>query len=541
MNTMVQSLKEMGQVKMAMLVGVSVLLIGLFVLLSLRATSPVMSPLYSNVSVEDSGAIVEELEKQGIKYELSASGSQVLVPTDDVARLRVLLAKDGIPSSGSVIGYEIFDNQEALGTSNFVMNVNKLRAIEGELARTIGSFSSVESARVHLVMPRRELFTRDRQDPTASVAIKVRGGKKLSKEEVDAIRHLVATAVPRLKPARITSVDHKGNLLARGFEDENDPEALATTAQEYRGNFEKKLKHTVERLVEQTVGFGNVKAEVSAEIDFDRIETNSETFDPEGQVARSVQGIEEQENENEKDLKDDVSVANQLPDAKAQQGALVNSRNSTRTDETTNYEISKVVENHVKQTGTINRLSVAVLVDGNYLPNDKGDRAYAPRTQEELDQLRTLVESAIGYDKERGDTVEVVNMQFAGGEEDLFEEGPFDWLAKDLNSIIQTLVLGGVAILTILLIVRPLIARAIESVDRAEEEGELEAALLEAPGIAGQLEHLTDEEDEELISISRVKGGVKSATFRKINEMISQHPDEALGVVRQWAFSLSDD
>jgi len=542
MNAMVQSFRELSQFKIAALIGGAVLLIALFIFLSLRMSSPVMSPLYTGISQEDSGYIVEELEKQGIPYDLSTSGGQILVPTDQVARLRILLAKDGLPTKGSMVGYEIFDDQEALGTSNFVLNVNKMRAIEGELARTISGFSSVESARVHLVMPKRELFTRDRQEPSASVALKIRGGKKLDKEEIDAIRHLVATAVPRLKPARITIVDNRGNLLARGFEDENDPEALAATAQEYRLNYEKKLKNVVERLVEQTVGFGNVKAEINADIDFDRITTNSETFDPEGQVARSVQGIEEKENENQKDLKDDVSVANQLPDAEANKGALLSTRSTQRTDETTNYEISKKVENHIKQTGTVNRLSVAVLVDGIYTVNDAGERTYNPRSDAEVEQIRKLVESAIGFDSSRGDTVEVVNMQFAGGEDELFEEGPFDWLKNDLNSIVQTLVLGGVAVLVILLIVRPLVARAIESAEAQDEEDALEASLLGGPGIAGALPDFTeDEEEDELINISRVKGGVSSATYRRINEMIEKHPEEALGIIRQWAFTLEDD
>lgn len=542
MNTMVQSLKDLGQLKLMGLIGGAVLLIAFFIFLSFSISSPVMSPLYSNVSQEDSGAIVEALEKQSIPYELNATGSQILVPTDQVARLRILLAKDGIPTNGSVVGYEIFDSQEAMGTSNFVLNVNKMRAIEGELARTIGSFSSVESARVHLVMPKRELFTRDTQEPSASVAIKPRGNKKLSKEEVDAIRHLVATAVPRLKPARITIVDSRGNLLARGYEDENDPEVLADTAQQYRIGFEKKLKHMLEGLVEQTVGLGNVKAEVNADIDFDRIETNSETFDPEGQVARSVQGVEETESENEKDLKDDVSVANQLPDAEANKGALVTSRTTQRTDETTNYEISKKVENHVKQTGTVKRLSVAVLVDGNYTVDDTGTRIYQPRPDAEIEQIRKLVESSIGFDAARGDTVEVVNMQFAGGDQNLFEEGPFDWLKNDLNSIVQTLVLGGVAVLIILMIVRPLVSRTIENAERREEEEALEASLLGGPGIAGALPDFTsDDEEEELISISRVKGGVNSATYRRINEMIDRHPEEALGVIRQWAFSPEEE
>ena len=544
MNAMVESLRELSPVKLAALVGTAVLLIGFFVFLSTNLSSPMMAPLYTNLSPEEGGKIVEELEKQNIPYQLGGNGTQVMVPTDQVLRLRMTLAQQGLPSDGSAVGYEIFDSSETLGTSNFVLNINKLRAIEGELARTISSFATIDSARVHLVMPKRELFTRERQEPSASVALKMRGSIPLAKNEIQAIRHLVATAVPRLKPTRITIVDAKGTLLARGYEDENDPEAMAATAQEYRQSYEKKMKNTIERLVEQTVGFGNVRAEVSADIDFDRIETNSETFDPEGQVARSVQGIEETEQENERDLKEDVSVANQLPDADAQEGVTLSTRNMQRTDETTNFEISKVVESHVKQTGTVNRLSVAVLVDGTYIESEEGERTYTPRTQEELDTIRSLVASAIGVDESRGDTVEVVTMQFAGGEENLFEESPFNWLKDDLNDIIQTLVLGGVAILVIMLIIRPLIVRAMADAELAQDEDELEQALLGGPGdIAGELPDFSgdDEEDDELISISRIKGGVKSGTYRKINEMIEQHPDEALSVMRQWAFTADEE
>lgn len=539
MNAVVQSLREMSQMKIALLAGTAILLIGFFVFLSMNMTNPVLSPLYSGVSMEDSGYITQELDKRGIAYELSGGGTQIMVPTDQVLKLRVALAQQGIPSSGSMVGYEIFDEAESLGTSNFVLNLNKLRALEGELARTISSFDRVESARVHLVLPKRELFTRDKQDPSASVAIKIRGGIDLDKGEIAAIQHLVATAVPGLRPARITIVDDKGKLLARGYEDENDPEALAATAQEYRQNFENKLKDTVERLLEQSLGYGKVRAEINADIDFDRIVTNSETFDPESQVARSVQSSEETENSNERDMKEDVSVQNNLPDAKQNQGAILSESNTNRSDETTNFEISKVVENHVKHVGTINRLSVAVLVDGNYVTDEAGERTYQPRSADELAQIKKLVESSIGFEADRGDTVEVVNMQFAGADENIFEEGPFDWLKDDLDKIVQTLVMGGVAILVILLVVRPLIARAVASAEEAREKEEMEQAALLGSTTMGALPDFSgdSEDDDELISISRVKGGVKSGTYRRINEMIEKHPDEALAIIRGWAFT----
>ena len=536
MNAMVQSLRELSQTKLIALATTALFLIGFFLFLTLNASKPVMAPLYSNVALDESGTIVQELEKLGIPYELNMGGAQILVATDRVEEMRVKLAQMGLPSSGSMTGYEIFDKSEALGTSNFVLNVNKLRALEGELGRTISSLSQVEQARVHLVIPRRELFTREKTEPTASVALKVRGAAGLEKNEIAAIKHLVATAVPGLKPSRITIVDQNGNLLARGIEDENDPEAMAATAQEYRLSYENKLKSTVERLLERSVGLGNVKAEVTADIDFDRVTTNSETFDPEGQVARSVQGIEENEKSTERDQKDNVSVGQNLPDAQQGQGVLGSESQRNRTDETTNFEISKTVENHVKQSGTVNRLSIAVLVDGTYTTGDDGEKVYAPRSDTDLAQLASLVKSAVGYDEARGDTVEVINMPFAR-EVSPFEESPLEFLKQDIPSIVQTLVIGGVAILFILLVVRPLVARAISTNSESEEEeDELKRALLGGPSMSRLPDLSGDDEEESLITISRVEGGVKSSSLKKINELIDAHPDEAMSVIRQWAF-----
>lgn len=539
MNAMVQSIRELGQIKLAAMGVVAVLLLGFFIFLSTRMGNPTMSNLYNNVSLEDSGYIIEELDKMNVPYELGLGGKQIMVPADKVEQMRVTLAGQGLPSSGSMVGYEIFDESEALGTSNFVMNVNKLRALEGELGRTISSLSKIESARVHLVVPKRELFTRERRDPTASVALKVRGATKLTKTEIAAVKHLVATGVPGLQPSKITIVDNRGNLLARGVEDENDPEVLAANASEYRTALENKLELTIETLLERSVGLGKVKAEVNADIDFDRVVTNSETFDPDGQVARSVQTIEEIENENEKDLRDNVSVANNLPDNDPENAGFLNNRNLQRTDETTNFEISKVVENHIKETGTVNRLSVAVLVDGVYAPNAEGDIVYQPRSDEDIAAFEALVRSAVGYDVDRGDTVEVINMAFIN-ESSGIEESPFDWLKRDATSIFQTLVLGGVALLVILMIIKPLVAKAIESAPEEEEEEEDLQRLLASPSALNQLEDLTDGVEDTMINIDRIDGGLKSSVYRKINEMIENHPEESLNVIRGWAFAEDD-
>lgn len=544
MNTMVQSLKDFNQVKLAAMIGVAVVMIAFFAYISLRVAAPTMAPLYNSVPAEEGGKIVTELELENVPYQLRRNGTQILVPSDQVDKIRLKLAQKGLPSQGSMIGYEIFDKGETLGTSNFVLNINQLRALEGELARTITGFDTVETARVHLVMPKRELFTREALEPTASVAVKLRGTTGLDKNQISAIRNLVASAVPGLKPQRVTIVDSRGVLLAKGVDNKDDPNAVSEEAEGFRSDYEKNMVSRLEHLLEQSVGPGKVKAEVNAEIDFNRTVKNLEKYDPEGQVARSIQTVKEDENANERNSSDSVSVANNLPAAQANSGAgASNASNRKRVEETTNFEISKEVTNSIKEAGIVKRLSVAILVDGIYKPDADGKQQYAPRSEEELKNLEKLVQSAIGFDDKRGDKVSVVNMQFASVGTDVFESGPFDWIKQDLNSIIQTLVLGGVAILAILLVIRPLVARAIESAEAAAKEDELEQAALAAPSIAARLndqrskkveEEEEEEEEADMINIDRIQGKLKSSTYAKINSLVDKHPEETVQIIRQW-------
>lgn len=537
MSAVIDSIKEFSQIKLAALVGTGIVLLSFFIFIAVRSSTPVLTPLYTNIPVEDSSAIIAELEQRGVQYEMRAGGTQILVPSEDALKLRMSMAEMGLPSRGSLVGYEVFDSSDTLGTSNFVLNVNKLRALEGELSRTISSFAKIEQARVHLVMPKRELFTRDRQEPTASVALKLRGQPNISKEEIAAIRHLVATAVPELKPQRITIVDSRGRLLARGVDQEGDAGAFAEEAEEFRINFENRMRNTVERLLEQSLGFGKVKAEVRADIDFDRVTRNQEIFDPESQVARSIQEIEEVEREKERNLEENVTVENNLPDVQDDNAGTLSSRDANRTEATTNFEISKEVINHVKETGTVKRMTVAVLVDGVYTTDAEGNRVYNPRSEEELEQIEDLVRSAIGYDVDRGDEIEVVNMPFVDSFPAEFDDGLTAWLKEDAHNIVQTLVLGGVAVLAILLVIRPLVARAIESAELAQQEEELALEALTSNQFTAQLEDLTD--DDDMISIDRINGQVKSATYKKINDLVDKHPDETLGVIRQWALQTT--
>ncbi len=397
MQGLVEFTKTLGAPRIAAMVAVTVALVGFFAFLILRVTTPQMTPLFTDLSLEDSAAVAKELDREGVSYELRNDGNIIMVRSDRVARLRMTLAENGLPKGGGV-GYEIFDKSEALGTTSFVQNVNNLRALEGELARTIRALDRVQSARVHLVMPERPLFSRDKIEPSASIVLKVRG--RLEPQQVRAIRHLVATAVNGLRPQRISIVDEQGRLLADGASTDAAGGDIGTD--ERQAAFEKHLREQVESIVSSVVGQGHARVQVSADFDFNRITQTSDRYDPEGRVVRSSQTREESSATNEGGA-NQVTVGNELPGA--------NPRQTPAADNGTPRDQSRKSEEVVIEGGRINRISVAVLVDGTYAKDDKGDITYQPRSEEDIEQIATLVRSAIGFDQKRGDQVEVVNMR----------------------------------------------------------------------------------------------------------------------------------
>lgn len=549
-----ESMKGFGNFRIRLLVGAGVLLLGFFMMMAFRMSSAGMSPIYTGLSLDDSSKIVAELEKDGVPYELSSGGSQISVPSDKVLRLRLTMAEQGIPSGGSIVGYEIFDRSESFGSSNFVMNVNMLRALEGELARTIASLNGVDTVRVHLVMPKRELFTREKEKPSASVAIKMRGGSSLERQEVASITHLIASAVPGLEPSKVTVIDSHGKLLARG--DGNDMDGASQSSTEYKMSLENRMQQTLEDLLEKVIGVGKVRVQVAADINFDRIVTNSEKYDPEGQVARSVQSNTQKENASDKTGKDNVSVSNNLPGAANGEGASNSNKLVESTDETTNYEISKTVQNHVKEAGNINKLSIAVLVDGTYPESADGKPTYTPRTEEELKQLKALVSSAVGYDEKRGDKIELVNMRFTQDALNLGETSFFERFKLELQSIIQTLIISVVAILAILLVLRPAVSKMVRQLPSPPERSQSEMAMLQGGGnpAMGRIASSGDAGGgagggmdvgfeapiaEEIINVANIKGGMKSSSMSKINEIVEKYPEETMGVLRQWIMKQS--
>nr|WP_181017823.1 flagellar basal-body MS-ring/collar protein FliF [Sneathiella aquimaris] len=567
-NGLNQLLQSLGTVRIAILAGVAVGLLALIMFMATRISSTNYELLYGNLEAEDSGAIVSKLEELNIPYELSNNGRSILIPSDQVSRIRLQMAQDGVPNGGSV-GYEIFDSSDTFGTTNFVQNVNLIRALEGELSRTIRAMKNVSAARVHLVLPKREVFSREKREASASIALKLKG--RLMEEQVTAIQYLVAAAVPTLNTNRISIVDDRGNLLARGDGKDTPGNGMGSQTDYLRITHESRLKDQIESLLERSLGKGNVRAEVSAVINFDQRTVQSETYNPDGQVVRSTQVVEETSSANEGEGGNDgtVTVANNLPEADAGNGGGTTSQNSaSRTEETVNYEISKTVTTEVREAGLIQRLTVAVLVNGRAVVDADGNTTYEPLDNDALEQVSALVKSAIGFNEERGDVVEVVNMPFVQIPTEVIEGDPAEeeifmgLNKKDLFKMGEMAVLAIVAVLALLLVVRPLLNRALNIDSTADpligadgSMGALAGALpgggtaalpggggvdggnvLTGPDGEAGLQSETLTELDEMIDMAKVEGQVKTSALKKVGEIIEKHPDEAVTIVRSWLY-----
>jgi flagellar M-ring protein FliF len=537
----VQFIRSLGAARMAAMVAVTLALIGFFAFIMMRVTAPQMTPLFTDLSFDDSAAIVKDLERQGIPYELKADNAIVLVPKDTVPRLRMKLAEAGLPKGGGV-GYEIFDKSDALGATSFVQNINHLRALEGELARTIRAIDRVQAARVHLVLPERALFSRDKAEASASIVLKVRG--TLEAQQVRAIRHLVASAVNGLKPERVSIVDEAGRLLADGATET----ALGLSADERQVAFERRLRDQVEAIVTSVVGPGHTRVQLTADFDFNRVTQTSEKFDPEGRVMRSSQTREESSASNE-GRDGQVTVGNELPGA-ARPPADGNAtrEQSKKSEEILNYEISRSTKTEVTEGGRVNRISVAVLVDGSYPKNDRGETTYQPREKEEIDRIAALVRTAIGFDQKRGDQVEVVNLRFAEVPANIIPEpaGLMSFLTftkDDVMHWIELAVMVMLALIVLLLVVRPLVRRILETEPAPSKDANIAGAIasgdvqavLAAGATAQEIKAaVVPSPTAKMIDIAQVQGQVHAQSVQKVGELADQNPNETVSILRSW-------
>jgi flagellar M-ring protein FliF len=547
-------LRSMGVAKLGAMAGLTAAIAGFFMYVMGWMTEAPKALLFSGLEQRDSSEIATRLDAMKVPYELQADGATILVPSDQVLKLRMQFAGDGVPAGGSV-GYEIFDRSDAFGQTSFVQNVNLVRALEGELGRTIRSLASISNARVHLNIPKHELFAEKQSDPTASVVLRARG--TVSPGQVQAIQNLIASAVPGMNAAAVTVIDEKGTMLGGGTAQSG---SAVVQHDERTATFEDRLRSQVEDIITGVVGPGRARVQVAADIDYARTTKESQTFDPDGQVVRSTQTSNANASNQDGKGQTGVTVTNSLP-AGAQDGAAggagASSSSDAHTEETVNYEISKTTSTEIQEGGKIKRLSVAVAVDGSYTTDDKGTRTYKPRSAEEMQQIEQLVRSAIGYDDKRGDQLKVINLQFTQPEAETLPpaEEPFLGLNKDdYWRIAQFAGLGVIALLLIFFVMRPLVSAVAGpsatagALTTTAQGGAMIAGAPGAPNVVlapGSPQVIVQQPPpqilvprtsgvQSMIDIAQVEGQVKESSVRKVGEIVTKHPDEATSILRTW-------
>jgi len=510
-NNVLDNLKEMPAGKQFVLLLVIIISIAGSFFLFTWVQKADYQVLYSNLSEEDAGRIVKELQARNIPYQAGAGGA-VLVASDQVYDVRLQLASEGLPQ-GSGVGFEIFDNT-SFTTSEFVQKLNYRRALEGELSRTIRTLTGVEQSRVHLVVPDKTLFalSASKSEATAAVFVTLTNGRKLSSSEVQGIVHLVSSSVEDLRPESITVIDNKGELLTKPSD--GGMMSLSGTQMEYQHNFEKSIMSKVISILEPVVGKGKVNARVSAEFDFTRSERTEEKYDPEGAVIRSEQKTTEKSSSGIPGS-GIPGVASNLPGG-AGVGAS-SQEQSQKQDEMINYETSKTVTHIVDSPISLERLTIAILIDG-ILPSQKDSienaEKYSVRSEESIKGYEDIVKKSIGFAEDRGDEISVTVMPFEQIAVEAAEEPSTDYLSivfrvlKYLGPVI-------IAVLFFLIVLRPLIKSLTTAVPASRP----------LPGSAGPAAAAQLEEPLQAKQIPMEK---------QVVDWAAGNPKEAAGLVKGW-------
>ena len=500
-------------------------------------------PLYGRMDNLDAANVVDVLEQNQINFKVDENSGAILVASEDVHMARLKLAEFGLPSNPTQ-GFELMDKEQPLGTSQFVENTRYQRSIEGELARTITSITSIRSARVHLAIPKKTVFVRDSANPTASVFVEVFSGRGVEPAQVKAIMNLVASSVPGMKMADVTVVDQHGNLISTG-EDSADL-LMAAKQHQYSQEVESSVIKRINGILEPVVGDGKFRAEVSADIDFTAIEQAAETFNPDLPAIRSEQTLNETRRAGDVAAGIPGALTNQPPgtaeapeqiDPATGQPIPPAEPTNNREQATRNYELDRTVSYTKHQQGTLKRLTVAVVVDDKVIKNADGTETHVAWTENELERLSILVRDAVGFSAVRGDSVNVLNSAFANRVEDTtgMDELPWwqVWVMPHIKYIASVLVM--------LLIVFGLLRPMFKSLSKqggafAEQEEARQLAALEAAGATG-LEGMSDETVTLTGGHSLLLPGPEQGYEDQINAikgLIADDPGRVAQVVKQW-------
>ena len=530
-------LKGLGASRLVAMVAVTAALIGFFAFVIMRVTTPQMTTLFTDLSIEDSSAIIKDLDRQAIPYELRNDGTIIMVPKDKVTRLRMKLAEGGLPKGGGV-GYEIFDKSDALGTTSFVQNINHLRALEGELARTIRAIDRIQAARVHLVLPERPLFSRETPEPSASI---VRPRPRHARTAADP-RHPPSGRLGRQRAEAAAGVDRRrGRPVARRRRRQRQRRTSSATsaAPLTKSGCATKSRRSSPRWSAPAAP-GSSSPRISTTTRSPRPRTVSTP--KAGCCARARPGKNPAATI---DNSGQVTVNNELPGNQRPDTAAAARDQSKKTEETNNYEISHTTKTEVTEAGRVNRISVAVLVDGNYAKNEKGEMVYQERSKEQLDRIAALVRSAIGFDQKRGDHVEVVNLKFAEAPavapiaEPTGLFGMLQFTKDDVMYVIELGVMMLLSLVVLFMVVRPLVRRilaseAIPALTGADQVPALTDGSAAAAAATGQSLVPGPNAASQMIDVAQVQGQVHAQTVHRVGELAERNPNETASIVRQW-------
>ncbi len=488
-----QRLADMPMQKKMALAGSLAMAIALLVGLLLWSRAPDYTVLCSNIDDKDGGAIVAALQQQNVPYRFSEGGHAILVPSGVVHDARLKLAAQGLPRGGSV-GFEMMENQK-LGQSQFSEQVTYQRALEGELARTIGTLSAVSSARVHLAIPKQSAFLRDDQKPSASVVLGLLGGRSLSPEQVGGIVHLVASSVPQLDPSSVSVLDQSGNLLSN-HRDPRDGSALNPSQLKYVQEVEAATIRRIEAMLEPIMGRGNYRVQTAADIDFSQAEQTAETYTPNPAPQAAIRSQQTSESISNQPAAGGVpgALSNQppapatapittpaAPGTPVAEGQMVPI--NTRKDSTTNFEVDKTVQ-HIRQpVGQIKRLSVAVLINQKVETDDKGKATPIPPTEAEIKRINDLTREAMGFSETRGDTLNVASAPFTEVpveviDTPIWQDPEMTGLAREL---VKYLLVAGVAAYLLFGVLRPLV-RSLTAPPETDDESDVRDVTLDENG-----------------------------------------------------------
>lgn len=517
MQKLIEQLKTFAREKPLIIFGGAALAVALVAVVLLMNQGPEYQSLYTQLSPEDSGAVIEKLKEKRVPYRVD--GSTISVPADMVYETRMELAGEGLPQGGGV-GFEIFD-KTAFGVTDFVQKVNYKRALQGELGRTISQIKEIETARVHLALPEKGVFLDDQKKARASVIVKLKAGKQLTQGQVSSIVHLVANSTDNLKPEDVAVVDTAGRMWTREA-GEDSAIMLSATQLEYKRSIEKDYEHRVQSMLEKAVGVDKVVARVAAEVDTRHVERTEERYDPDGQVVRSEQKSKESSLGGVGALGVPGVLSNMPETAQANKASMKASPpSSVRQNDIVNYEISKVTSHVVEPTGAIKRLTVSVLVDGTYQAAsgaEGGSKSYVPRTEEDLAKFTDMVKAAVGYNETRGDVITVVSTPF---EQALVDSEIAAEAAQLLPPHLVPVVLkyATIIIITLLLVIfvlRPVLKRL------TSEKEALDEIHRSMPALGGGSELALEAGENDFDSVERLK------------RVVRENPQQVAMVLKGW-------